>query len=87
MPIPKKCDYVKILSEVDVYDGAFLDWFITKEQVNNRTGEWYFGIVSVIVPDGDNITGVITDEAPCDSSGIDSATLDWDFNTTTYTMR
>ena len=47
MPIVKKCDFVKIVSEIDRSDGEFFDWFITTDQVNNRTGDWYFGVASI----------------------------------------
>ena len=48
MPIVKKCDFVKIVSEIEpTDDNIFKDWFITTDQVRNRTGEWYFGVASI----------------------------------------
>ncbi len=70
-----------------VFVGDYLDWFITKEQVANRTGEWYVGVVSVKVPAGMNITEVVNDGLSCEYAGLTKDILDWDFNMTHYIMR
>ena len=53
MPIVKTCDFVKIVSEIKdnqgqpITDMDYYDWHITSEQVNNRSGDWYFGVACI----------------------------------------
>ena len=53
MPIVKTCDFVKIVSEIKDDEGKhktdldYYDWHITSEQVNNRSGDWYFGVACI----------------------------------------
>ena len=53
MPIVKTCDFVKIVSEIKddqgkpKTDGEYYDWHITSDQVNNRSGDWYFGVACI----------------------------------------
>ena len=47
MPIVKTCDFVKIVSQIEPTDLDYYDWHITSEQVNNRSGDWYFGVACI----------------------------------------
>ena len=47
MPIVKTCDFVKIVSNISRTDEEFYDWHITSDQVNNRSGDWFFGVASI----------------------------------------
>ena len=50
MPIVKTCDFVKIVSKIERKDEEkreFFDWHITSEQVNNRSGDWFFGVACI----------------------------------------
>ena len=53
MPIVKTCDFVKIVSEIKDSQGQpmtdldYYDWHITSEQVNNRSGDWFFGVACI----------------------------------------
>ena len=50
MPIVKTCDFVKIVSKIERNDEEkreFFDWHITSELVNNRSGDWFFGVACI----------------------------------------
>ena len=47
----------------------FYDWFISKEFVNNRTGDVFVGVASIKMADVTKPVP-ITDEATCEESGI-----------------
>ena len=47
---------------------------MTKEFVNNRTGDFFLGIVSIKMAD-QKLAVPITDEATCEDSGIDKQVL------------
>ena len=47
MPIIKTCDFVKVVAKIDRNDLDYFDWHITSEQVNNRSGDWYFGVACI----------------------------------------
>ena len=85
MPIIKTCDFVKVVTDIERLDEEFLDWFIDSDQVNNRTGDWYFGVVAIDTES--NVTDILTDMASCEDSGIGSVKLSKDFGTETYDMR
>ena len=90
MPILKSCDFVKIVSQIPNQDDKYMDWFIDPSLVQSRTGPWYFGVVSVKIDPPKNyshLPEMITDLAPCNSSGIQDVTLDWDWEYKKYTMR
>ena len=73
--------YVRIL--VVVIDGL-IDWFIPTEKISNRTGSWYFGVVSI--KGSDNVSSVIDDTGDCKGSGLKNDLLDKDFKTVNYTL-
>ncbi len=85
LPMAKKCDFVKIVSEIERTDGDFLDWAISTDLVNNRTGDWFFGVASIDT--NKNVTDVIKDMETCENSGVMDAKFGKDFNTSTYDMR
>lgn len=51
------------------FQDNFQDWFISKEFVNNRTGDVFVGVVSIKMADVTK-TVPITDEVTCEESGI-----------------
>ena len=95
MPILKNCDFVKIVSqipnEVPLKDGRrYMDWFIDPSLVQSKTGAWYFGLVAVKIDAPKNyshLPEMVTDLAPCATSGIQDVTLDWDWDNKKYTVR
>ncbi len=63
---------------------GFIDTFIRKEAVNNRTGDWYVGVMSL--SSSFNLSHV-TDGGSCETNGM---TKDWyskEFFTTEYELR
>lgn len=66
-----------------VIDGL-IDWFIPTEKISNRTGSWYFGVVSI--KGSDNVSSVIDDTGDCKGSGLKNDLLDKDFKTVNYTL-
>jgi hypothetical protein len=54
--------------------GNFYDWFLSKEFVNNRTGSFYVGLVSIKMADL-KAAIQITDEETCENSGLDKLVL------------
>ena len=58
-----------------------MDWFIRKETISNRTGDWYFGVVALADSAPET---VITNNTCVD---IQRADLLPDFNTTSYDVR
>ena len=85
MPITKSCDFVKVVTDIERVDEEFMDWHITTEEVNNRTGSWYFGVVAIDTES--NVTDVLTDMASCEDSGLESLKLSQDFGVETYDLR
>ena len=47
MPLVKECDFVKIVSTIDSIDEDYLDWYLGSDEVQNRTGGWYFGVTYI----------------------------------------
>ena len=63
---PNDCDFIQVVNDIGQRDGGnnmilcfkinfsdtseWLDWFIGVEQVKNRTGDWYFGVVALKNP-------------------------------------
>ena len=47
MPLVKECDFVKIVSSIDSVDEDYLDWYLGSDEVQNRTGGWYFGVTYI----------------------------------------
>jgi len=62
-----------------------IDWYIDDDIIKNRTGSWYFGIVS-IKNDNKNVSDSIDDGKTCAESKISESLLDDDFNTDKYTF-
>jgi hypothetical protein len=87
MPTVDRCDFIKVAAAIEDFDGNFLDWFITKEEVNNRTGDWYFGVLSVATPSGKNVTEIIEDRVPCSESGLTRSLLGWVWGIDRYSFR
>ena len=52
-----------------LFEGLFYDWFVTKEFINNKTGNFYIGMVSLkLANPTDRLLD--SDEASCADSGI-----------------
>ena len=68
-----------------MFKDDLIDWYIDDGLVKNRTGSWYFGIVS-IKNDGKNVSETIEDGKSCKESKISKSLLDENFNTDKYTF-
>ena len=80
MPLVKECDFVKIVSSIDSVDEDYLDWYLGSDEVQNRTGGWYFGVTYIALDKGDNLTnGHIVDMETCQNSGLMDLELDKTF--------
>ena len=66
------------------YSDGYIDWHITTEQVANRTGQWYFGVVSI--KGVENVSSVINDKGTCKDSGLAKDLLDTNFHTKQYNI-
>ena len=61
---------------------GFIDWFIPKEVINNRTGKWFVGVISI--KDSYSLENDIIDMGSCEENSITKDWLDTDFKTETY---
>ena len=77
----RRCQY--FYSSIHYSDG-YIDWFIPTEKIANRTGSWYFGVVSI--KGSDNVSAAIDDSGDCKDSGLTNDLLDKDFKTVNYTL-
>ena len=66
------------------HSDGYIDWFIPTEKIANRTGSWYFGVVSI--KGSDNVSAAIDDSGDCKASGLTNDLLDKDFKTVNYTL-
>ena len=61
------------------FKDGYIDWYLDDSVVRNRTGSWYFGVVSI-----KGNTDKIVDEKTCAENEITKADLDDNFQTSTY---
>ena len=47
MPTLNTCDFIWPVRNFEQQEGDFLDMFISREEMNNRTGTWYAGVLAV----------------------------------------
>jgi hypothetical protein len=64
---------------------GFIDAFFDLNFVKNRTGKWFFGVISL--SDSADIGTVISDGKSCSDSKLTTSILSEDFKTQTYTFR
>ena len=60
---------------------GFIDWFVSKEIINNRTGKWFFGVVSL---DPSFDMTAIKDKGSCKENDIGKKDLSEDFLSENY---
>ena len=41
------CDFIKQVTNFTSVGNKWYDWFIGTDQVRNRTGDWFFGVVAL----------------------------------------
>jgi hypothetical protein len=41
------CDFIQVVNDITTRDEEWVDYFIGVERVNNRTGDWFFGIAAL----------------------------------------
>ena len=61
------------------FKDGYIDWYLDDSVIRNRTGSWYFGVVSI-----KGNTDKIVDEKTCAENEITKADLDDNFQTSTY---
>ena len=66
---------------------GYIDWYIDDDLIKNRTGSWYFGVISIKGEnDAKNVSDSIMDGKSCEENKILESDLDSDFKTDTYTF-
>ena len=76
-----------ILDVTIFYLDGYIDWYIDDDIIKNRTGSWYFGVVSIKGSNSvENVSKIIEDGKSCADSKITKDLLDKDFNTDKYTF-
>ena len=70
----------KILNSIFLhFKDGYIDWYLDDSVIRNRTGSWYFGVVSI-----KGNTDKIVDEKTCAENEITKSDLDDNFQTSTY---
>ena len=74
------CDFIQTASKFSSLGNKWYNWFIDTEKINNRTGDWFFGVV---VLKDKNKPNVISGNC----EGLTKADLLNDFGFTRYDIR
>ena len=74
------CDFIKLVTNFTSVGDKWYDWFIGTETINNRTGDWFFGVVALKDP---NLPNVLNGSC----AGLTKADLLPDFGITRYDLR
>ena len=68
-------------------DETYIDWYIDDGIIRNRTGSWYFGVISITGDNNSNNVSEIIDETKdCAENKISKDKLDTDFHTELYSF-
>ena len=69
------------------FKDGYIDWYIDDSIIRNRTGSWYFGVISITGDNNSNNVSEIIDESKdCAENKITKDKLDTDFHTGNYTF-
>jgi hypothetical protein len=63
----------------------FNDWFISKNLIKNRDGEWYLAVASLAGTS--NVSEVIKDGESCETNGLTKDMLSYDFQAPKYLLQ
>ena len=74
------CDFIKLVTNFTSVGDKWYDWFIGTETINNRTGDWFFGVVALKDPKLPNVLNG-------SGTGLTKADLHPDFGITRYDLR
>ena len=66
---------------------GFLNWFMDREKIDNRTGRWFVGVMAIKADKGNVSTLLSADEGTCEDNNIEKDWLDENFNTQSYNFR
>ena len=64
-----------------IHFSEWVDWFVGVDKIQNRTGDWYFGVVAL----ADIVPASVEQNLTC--SDLQRKDLLRDFNTTEYIIR
>ena len=62
----------------------YIDWYIDDNIIRNRTGSWYFGVISIT--GANSVSEIIDETKDCSENKISKDKLDTDFHTELYTF-
>ena len=69
---------------VNVVTDNVLEWFISSDLIANKTGVWYFAVISLIEAPDKPIDELIDDRRTCQYSRLEDSMLDDEFAVETY---